>query len=117
MRKIDPQLEFLLEGGAAQLASSGDVEATFERFGFAPSAAKAAGRPRKSEPPSGSVTVLVGFAGDPVVLESAGLTIHSIAGDVVTGTIALADVAALEEIAEVEVVEAARSMQPDLDLS
>jgi subtilisin family serine protease len=116
MRKLDPQLEFLIEGGVEKLRTTGDVEATFERFGLEWIA-------RESEGPGGpelaavEVTVLAQYSGDPQALENAGLKIHSIAGDVVTGTIALTATENLAEIAEIERVEAARAMHPDLDLS
>ena len=34
MSKLDPQLEFLLDGGTTVLESTGNVDATFERFGI-----------------------------------------------------------------------------------
>lgn len=124
MGKLDPQLEFLVEGGAAQLATTANVEATFERFGLrstAPRAAGARGRrgeaAQRGETGAGEVTILAQYAGDPATLTKAGLKIRSISGDVVTGTIALSAVPKLAAIAEVERVEAARAMHPDLDLS
>ncbi len=117
MRKLDPQLEFLLDGGTEQLATTGDVEASLERFGVERGEAKAATRGKRAAAPEAEVTVLVQYSGDPDVLSATGLTVRTIAGDVVTGTIALADVAALAEVAEIERVEAARAMHPELDLS
>jgi subtilisin family serine protease len=114
MRKLDPQLEFLVEGGVEQLSTTGDTEATFERFGMERAAPRA--KAEKGRPPAG-VTVLAQYSGDPEALEQAGLKIRSVAGDVVTGTIALSAVKKLAEIAEVERVEAARAMHQDLDLS
>jgi subtilisin family serine protease len=123
MRKLDPQLEFLVEGGTAQLATTGDADATFERFGLVgaaprtvPRAARAA-KAKKARPPSPEVTVLAQYTGEPEALKKAGLNIRTVAGDVVTGTIALSAVEKLAQIAEVERVEAARAMHPDLDLS
>ena len=119
MSKLDPQLEFLVEGGAAQLATTGDPRATFERFGLeaAPRRAAKGTRREREEKVTGDVTVLAQYAGDEAALEKAGLKIRSIAGDVVTGTIPLTAVKKLEAIAEVERVEAARAMHPDLDLA
>ncbi len=123
MRKLDPQLEFLVEGGAEQLATTADPEATFERFGLesaprrATKAKRGAKAARRAERIGGEVTVLAQYSGDPSELEKVGLRIRSIAGDVVTGTIALSAVKKLETIAEVERVEAARAMHPDLDLA
>lgn len=114
MRKLDPQLEFLVEGGISQLLTTGDAEASFVRFGLQVESGQAAG---ETLPPPTEVTVLAQYSGDPEMLEGAGLTVRSVAGDVVTGTIPLPSVQALAEIAEVERVEAARAMHPDLDLS
>jgi subtilisin family serine protease len=113
MTKLDPQLAFLAEGGAAQLESTENVEATLVRFGLPP-APETKG---KAKAPARKVSVLVRFAGDPEALEKAGLEIRTVAGDVVTGVISLNDVRKLEAVAEVELVEAARAMHPDLDLS
>jgi subtilisin family serine protease len=119
MEKLDPQLYYLTEGGVAALATTGDVEASFERFGVLPApAARAATKPKKGETvAAGEVVVLAQYAGDPPALEKAGLKIHSISGDVITGSIAISAVSKLATIAEVERVEAARSMQVELDLS
>src|SRR5688572_11788791 len=106
MRKLDPQLEFLVEGGTTQLSTTGDPEATFERFGVGgPVPGGARGRKRGAAAPSPEVTVLAQYAGDPEALEAAGLKIRSVAGDVVTGTIALSAIKKLAAIAEVERVE------------
>jgi subtilisin family serine protease len=115
--KIDPQLEFLREGGLSQLATTGDTEAVYERFGVESADARAAAKEKKPPPTSVGVTVLVRYAGDTEALEKAGLEIHSVAGDVVTGRIALSAVAELAALPEVEQVEAARAMQPELDLA
>ena len=115
MRKLDPQLEFLLDGGVAQLEQTGDAEASRERFGIE-SLARRGGK-SKAAKAADVVTVLAQFAGEPAQLAQAGLTVRSISGDVVTGTIALNKVAALAAIAEVERVEAARAMHLELDLS
>jgi subtilisin family serine protease len=116
MSKLDPQLEFLVEGGTAQLSITGDEEATFERFGVARVSRRAA-KGRKAEAITAEVTVLAQYAGDPAALEKVGLRIHSVAGDVVTGTISLDAVAKLASIPDVQRVEAARAMQTELDLS
>ncbi len=116
MRKLDPQLEFLVEGGAAQLATTGDIEATFERFGME-SASRRGRSPKKGEKPADVVSVLLQYAGDPTALKKAGLNVRSIAGDVISGTIALSAVGKLSAIAEVECIEAARAMYPELDLA
>ena len=115
MSKLDPQLEFLLDGGTTALESTGNVEATFGRFGIESHARRPRARP--AVPADPEVTVLVQFAGDPDALKAAGLRIRSISGDVVTGTIALSALRQLEQIADVERVEAARAMHVDLDLS
>jgi hypothetical protein len=112
--KLDPQLEFLVEDGSSQLMVTGDARASMVRFGLD---AAADGSGTEPVPTPTDVTVLAQFSGATEALESAGLTIHSVAGDVVTGTIALSAVPALGEIAEIERVEAARAMHPDLDLS
>lgn len=118
MKKLDPQLEFLVDGGAAQLATTGDVEASFERFGLERAAAGRAGRGRRAaEARDAEVTVLAQYTGDPDVLTATGLKVRTIAGDVVTGTIALSAVPALAEVAEIERIEAARAMHPELDLA
>lgn len=114
MRKLDPQLEFLLEDGQAMLASTGDPEASLERFGIE-SSKRRSSRAKKSD--SAEVTVIAQYAGDPSALEKAGLKVRSIAGDVISGTIALSAVPKLAELAEVERVEAARAMYLDLDLA
>lgn len=116
MRKLDPQLEFLMDGGVADLANTGDVEASFQRFGLE-SATRRGRAPKRGEKPIDTVTVLVQYAGDPAALKKAGLDIRSISGDVVSGTIALSSLGRLSELAEVERVEAARAMHPELDLS
>jgi subtilisin family serine protease len=119
MRKLDPQLEFLMDGGVADLATTGDAEATFHRFGLesATRRSKAPKRGEKAEKATDTVTVLVQYAGDPAALKKAGLDVRSISGDVISGTIALSSLGKLSELAEVERIEAARSMHPELDLS
>ena len=106
MRKLDPQLEYLKETGAAELPD----RRTIERFGVEIA----------EDAPAGAipnVVVLVQFAGDPAALEAAGLKIRSIAGDVVTGSIALDRIDDLAAVAGVERVESAREMYAELDLS
>lgn len=110
MRKLDPQLEFLAEGGAAELESLQN-EAVRGRFGFAEAEAG------KRKTARTEVVVLVQFAGEIEQLEKIGLSIRGIAGDVVTGSIPLDKLPALSKIAEVERVESARAMHAELDLS
>lgn len=116
MSKLDPQLAFLMDNGTTVLESTSDAEASYERFGVE-SASRKSSRSRGSSRPSPTVTVLAQYAGDVATLKKAGLTVHSVAGDVVTGTISLSDVSNLEKLAEVERIEAARSMQIELDVS
>lgn len=116
MQKLDPQLFFLTQNGTDALSTTADVDATFERFGLESSQRRAA-RAEKETADTPEVTVLLQYAGDRAALEKVGLHIHSIAGDVVTGRIDLTKVSDLASIAEVERIEAARSMQVELDLS
>jgi subtilisin family serine protease len=118
MSKLDPQLEFLVGGGTADLATTADADATFERFGVE-SATRSRTKAKKGAAGKADnvVTVLAQFDGEESLLVKAGLTVRSVSGDVVTGTIALSDVSKLSAIAQVQRVEAARSMQPELDLS
>ncbi len=118
MRKLDPQLEFLAEGGAVVLGDIGS-EAVMGRFGLEFAEPEGGGERRrgKAKVAAAAVTVLVEYSGDPAALEAAGLTIRGIAGDVVTGTIALGDLEKLAAVEEVRRVEAARAMHPELDLS
>ena len=118
MRKLDPQLEFLAEGGATALGDLGS-EAVMGRFGMETTAPEEGGERRraKAKVAAAAVTVLVEYSGDPEALEAAGLTIRGVAGDVVTGTVALGDLGKLAELDEVRRVEAARAMHPELDLS
>jgi subtilisin family serine protease len=107
MRKIDPQLEFLVENNVAALRpseSAGPVSMT-ETVGAALGVA------------SHSVVVLVEFDGDPVVLEQVGLKIRSVSGDVVTGVIALDKIPKLSAIEHVRRLESTREMRSELDLS
>lgn len=116
MRKLDPQLEFLVEGGAQEL----DQPAVLARFGMAGAAVEGSAdgrRGRRAKAASPEVVVLVQFAGDPEELERAGLKVRGIAGDVVTGSIALDSLPALAELGEVERMEGARAMHAELDLS
>lgn len=116
MRKLDPQLEFLAEGGAAEIESL-DNDSVMGRFGFAEAESGKRKSSRAAKPPAPEVVVLVQFAGEPALLEKAGLTIRGIAGDIVTGSIPIDKITALAEIAEVERVESARAMHAELDLS
>lgn len=119
MRKLDPQLEFLAEGGATALSDLGS-EAVMGRFGMeaampAEEGGRRGARARAAATPV--VTVLVECSGATEPLEAAGLTVRGIAGDVVTGTIALGNLEKLSEVPDVRRVEAARAMHPELDLS
>lgn len=114
MRKLDPQLEYLVEEGA-DAATSFD-EGTMNRFGL--EAIPGTGRRR----PRVEANVLVQYSGDAggdgvSALEAAGLTIRGIAGDVVTGVIDVKDLEKLGAIAEIERVESARTVHPELDLA
>ena len=118
MRKLDPQLEYLVEEGAASaLEFETDV---MGQFGL--DMVPGAGR-RK---PKVEANVLIQYSGDPdpnddgegaSALKDAGLTIRGIAGDVVTGVIDVANIHKLSEIDEVVRVEAARTLQTELDLA
>ena len=116
MQKLDPQLYFLMQEGIAALSTTGDVDATYERFGLE-SAQRYKERTKNGVAAPPEVTVLAQYAGDLAVLQEAGLQIHSISGDVVTGQIGLSKVADLAAIAEVERLESARSMHTELELS
>lgn len=111
--KLDPQLAFLSETGAQSLAD----RPAMLRFGLEVGEAEAAPTARRGRSAAPTVQVLVQYAGDTEALEKVGLKIRSVNGDVISGVIAVDKVAALSEIAEVERIEAARTMQPDLDLS
>jgi subtilisin family serine protease len=113
--KLDPQLAFLSEGGAQSLADRPAMLRFGLEMGEAEGAPAAAARRGKAAAPP--VQVLVQYSGEPEVLEKAGLRIRSVNGDVISGVIAVDRIAALSEIAQVERMEAARTMQPDLDLS
>jgi subtilisin family serine protease len=106
--KIDPQLAFLQEGGAQALSG----RLSMLRFGLELEDGGAA--PPAATPP---VQVLVQYAGDPSALQQAGLTIRSVNGDVVSGVVPVDKIGDLAAIAEVERLEGARIMQPELDLS
>lgn len=111
MRKLDPQLEFLVEGGAAEAAEAGAVPRGMEILGLG------------MAPPSGkkkavvSVDVLVQYQGDPEDLEKAGMNVHGVAGDVVTGTLPVDAVEAVAALEGVERIEAARQIEAELDTS
>jgi subtilisin family serine protease len=107
MRKIDPQLEFLVENNVASLRPSesvGELNA-MEFLGVAVGAS------------SPSAVVLVEFEGDPAALEDVGLKIRSISGDVVTGVIAIDKVQRLSAVQDVRRLESTREMRSELDLS
>jgi subtilisin family serine protease len=102
-RKLDPQLEFLRDTGIGDLSDARSAE----RFGIERAA------PRQSP----EVEVLVQFRGEVSELESAGLTVRSVAGDVVTGVVSLDQVDDLAAVGGVERIESARQMYGELDLS
>ena len=104
-RKLDPQLEYLRDTGVDEL---GDA-ATIERFGVERRGARRGASP--------VVEVLVQFRGDVAQLEAAGLTVRSVAGDVVTGVVPLDQVDDLAAVPSVERIESARQMYGELDLS
>jgi subtilisin family serine protease len=108
MRKLDPQLEFLVEGGTAAI----EGRAVVERFGLAFESFKG-----DKPTPKAEAVVLVQYAGDPDELAKAGLKIRGIAGDVVTGSVALSAIPKLAQLGEVERMESARAMHAELDLS
>src|SRR5688572_4423149 len=99
---LDPQLVFL----AAQAPAG--LESLAETGVFAVS----------SERDDGSrATVLAQFFGELGALESAGLEVSTVAGDVVTGSVAMSDLEALARADGVVVVEGARPMLAELDLA
>ena len=65
----------------------------------------------------GSVIVLVEFVGPEDALTDAGLEVRTVAGDVVTGVIAIDDLGRLAEVDGVRRVEASRPLHDELDLS
>lgn len=100
--KLDPQLRFIQEAGKKELGNLAETR----RFGLMAGAAQ----PRTS--------VLVRFDGeDPATLEAAGLEIGAVAGDVVSGSIDVAELRALSDVDGVTVVEGARPMARELDLA
>ena len=102
-RKLDPQLEYLRDTGIGDVSDARSAE----RFGIERAVARR----------SPEVEVLVQFRGDVSALESAGLTVRSVAGDVATGVVALDQVDDLAAVALVERIESARQMYGELDLS
>lgn len=112
MGKLDPQLEFLVDGGVAVVEDTNSL-AEVERYGIRRMAKK---RGTESRPPP-RVEILVQFAGDIAELENVGMTVRSVAGDVISGTISIDAISALAEIAAVERVESSRAMYPELDLA
>ncbi|RQH12660.1 S8 family peptidase [Bradyrhizobium sp. RP6] len=104
MRKLDPQLEFIVESGASEL----QTRATRDRFGL---------RVETDDGIAPEVVVLVQHSGDPQALRQAGLRIRGVAGDIVTGSIRIDLLPALTQIADVDRVEGARVMHADLDLA
>ncbi len=111
MRKIDPQLEFLMENEVEDTLGFAD-ETELNRFGIEATRSKTRGKKPKVE-----VNVLVQYTGEPEELEKAGLIIGTIAGDVVTGKIDLNKLEKLSKMADLERIESSRSMHPELDLS
>ncbi len=109
MSKLDPQLEFLKEGGITDLRDNESMS----RFGLEMRARgpEAAGR-RSPE-----VVVLVECESTRAALTAAGLRIRSVAGNVVTGVIALDRLDDLQAVQGVTRLESAREMHSELDLS
>ena len=114
MSKLDPQLEFIVDGGADEALATKDTE-TIARFGL--ESYEVPAKKGKAKEQRVEASVLVQFSSDPADLKKAGMTVHGVAGDVVTGRIAVKDLGKLAKIDAVERIEAARSMQPELDLS
>lgn len=63
------------------------------------------------------VSVLVRYDGDPAALEDAGLEIGTVAGDVVTGTVAVGKLDGLAAVAGVSAIEGSRPVVGELDLA
>src|SRR5215207_3388906 len=101
-QKLDPQLVFLTDQKPKAL------EALAESGQFAVSAERDDGR---------TATVLVQFDGELEALESAGLEVSAVAGDVATGSIAVNKLSGLAEADGVVVVEGSRPMLAELDLA
>lgn len=112
MKKLDPQLEFLAEGGVDIVQETNSVVEA-QRYGIHFPATE----PSAASPAPPQVEILVQFASDPAELEDVGMTVHSMAGDVVSGSIGIDRVAELAEIAAVDRVESSRAMYPELDLA
>lgn len=110
MTKLDPQLAFLVEGGAKDVA--GADQPAMEAFGL-----QMAAPPEGKKKPVIAANVLVQYAGDPDELTSAGMVVHGVAGDVVTGAIPVDAVADVAELEGVERIEAARQLETELDTS
>lgn len=115
--KIDPQLAMLQEAGAEVPQDRMAMLRLGLELAHVEPAAPARGRRRARAAARPTVQVLVQYAGDPETLTEAGLHIRSINGDVISGVVAVEDIGELSAIAEVERLEAARIMQPELDLS
>jgi subtilisin family serine protease len=102
MEKVDPALRFLGEQTRAQLRTLAD-ESEFE-LTAAP----------REEP---KASILVEFDGDLSELESAGLEVRSVAGDVASGEIQLGRVDKLAELDSVVRLEVSRALYAELDLA
>lgn len=111
MRKLDPQLEYLVDGGADEALDSKNEE-LISRFGLEMVAP--AGRSRT---PKAEANVLVQHSGDTDDLKKAGMTVHGVAGDVVTGLVPIDKLKNVAKLEAVERIESARPLQTELDLS
>jgi len=101
-QKLDPQLVFLTDQKPKAL------EALAESGQFAVSAERDDGK---------TATVLAQFDGELEALESAGLEVSTVAGDVVTGNIAVSKLSKLAAADGVVVVEGSRPMVAELNLA
>lgn len=102
MEKIDPALRFLGDQTKTELRTLAE-EAEFQIVA----------EPRQQP----KTSVLVEFEGDLSEIESAGLEVRAVAGDVVTGEIALSKIDALAELDGVVRVEVSRALYAELDLA
>ncbi|MCU0890168.1 MAG: S8 family peptidase [Sandarakinorhabdus sp.] len=108
-KHIDPQLGYLLDA-ASDAATPFEDMAESGMFGLAAAGAR-------DKPAATEVEVLVQATVDSEALHKAGLSIRSELGDVFTGTIRLDKLEKLAALDGVELVEAARTMAPELDLA
>ncbi|MEM7688976.1 MAG: S8 family peptidase [Pseudomonadota bacterium] len=115
MTKLDPQLQFLVDGGVKQLDDTNETGLTKRRFGIGLPVAEGEEFDESKDADKASVMAL--YDGHPADLKKAGLDVQTIAGDVVSGLIHLKDVTKLAKLAQVERLEAARPMHAELDRS